>query len=231
MFAVFTVLAMGPLGEVDVVLSEELPGQGGRLYPLLAFLAHMGERGILLPFILALAGWLARTRRTWEPVIAVAVATVAVNLLVGGCKILTARGGPGVGDPAFFEGGMLYPSGHTANVVLYFGLAVVLARQYGDPGGRPARVLLWLAWAACLLMVGIALYRQVHWFTDVVGGLLVGAAVLRSTAYDRGLLRRLTGCASAAHLLVSRRRRQAASGMPDPRHLVAAGSQPRDRED
>ena len=53
-----------------------------------------------------------------------------LNLLVLILKVGLGRGQPGLADPSFFVGGMAYPSGHTANIVLVYGLAVYLLGRY-----------------------------------------------------------------------------------------------------
>ena len=57
-------------------------------------------------------------------------AVFVLNLLVLVLKVGLGRGQPGFADPSFFVGGMAYPSGHTANIVLVYGLAVYLLGRY-----------------------------------------------------------------------------------------------------
>ena len=97
------------------------------------------------------------------------------------------RGQPGLADPSFFVGGMAYPSGHTANIVLVYGLAVYLAGRYLRLSRR-AYALGWvLVVGLSLLMVGVSMTLNWHWFADLVAGLLVGGVVLElSVAADLG---------------------------------------------
>ena len=97
----------------------------------------------------------------------------------------------------FFIGGMAYPSGHTANIVLVYGLAVyLLSRYYGVT--RAEYVVLWSSVAALsVTMVVVSLSLNWHWFADLIAGLIVGGAVLELTvaadaampksAFDEGL--------------------------------------------
>lgn len=191
-FVVLTLLSLRPLMKVDRLLNYAFDKAWPALDPFMAVLAKFGQRGILLPLLCGLAIFLARRRRTWQPVILTLVSLLTANFVVGVVKLATARDKPVTGDPKFFEQGMLYPSGHAANAILYFGLAALLVRTYHKANSVWVRVLVALTWFACSASMVSLLYRQLHWFTDIVGGLLVGGAVLRSTAYDRGLVRRLS---------------------------------------
>jgi membrane-associated phospholipid phosphatase len=177
--AVVTVLSAGPLLEVDRTLnhpwSEQVPG----LQTETAVLAGLGQRAYCLPLLALVAAYYARRLRSWEPVVLSAGGVLAVNLLVGGMKILTARDSPHRGDPSFFNEGLLYPSGHAANVVLVYGLTAYLVVHYGRSQRRTARVLGAAVLLLAVVMTAVALYTRDHWFTDMVGGFVAGALVLR----------------------------------------------------
>ena len=191
-YVVFTLLSLQPLLGLDRLLNVPFDESWPQLEPLVSPLGMLGQRGLILPLLFGLALYLARRRRTWEPLIIAGVSSLVLNLVVGVCKLVTARAKPITGDPAFFEQGVLYPSGHAANAIMYFGLAVFLTRRFGNRDGAAARLLLVLTWVACGAMMVRLLYYQLHWFTDIVGGLLIGGAVLRSTVYEWGLVRRLS---------------------------------------
>jgi len=220
-FVVLTLLSLRPLMKVDRLLNYAFEKAWPSLDPFMAVLAKFGQRGLLLPLLCGLAIFLARRRRSWQPVVLTLVSVLTANFVIGVVKLATARDKPVTGDPKFFEQGMLYPSGHAANAILYFGLAVFLVRTYHKANSVWARVLLALTWFACSASMVSLLYRQLHWFTDIVGGLLVGGAVLRSTAYERGLVRRLSDFAEKvlARLLQAWRSRR---GSPAP--APAAGA-------
>lgn len=194
-FVGFTMLAMEPLMALDAYFNLDPPPPAW--LPVLHLLDRVGQRAVCLP-ILALVVWgCCRRQRSWRPAVIAAGSVFALNLTILILKVGLGRGQPAPADPSFFIGGMAYPSGHTANIVLVYGLAVyLLARYYGL--SRVEHAALWWAVAALsILMVVVSLSLNWHWFADLIAGLIVGGAVLELTvaadaalpraAFDRGL--------------------------------------------
>jgi hypothetical protein len=99
-------------------------------------------------------------RRQWRLAIATAVCPLLAVGLVRLMKPLFDRRS---------SGALAYPSGHTATVVVVMGMVVLVA------GAALWAVLVAVAW--CLLgMVGQAV--TYHYFTDTVGALLLGTAMV-----------------------------------------------------
>lgn len=68
-----------------------------------------------------------------------------------------------------------FPSGHAvAASALYITLALIAA--HGERRQRPRRILLWSGVAVAVLVAWSRVYLGVHYFSDVVGGLLLGGA-------------------------------------------------------
>jgi membrane-associated phospholipid phosphatase len=134
----------------------------------------LGQRGPSTFVMLPLFALLAWRRRSWRPLTLLAVALFVLNLSVGVVKVATGRWGPLVTRQAHdvFAGGNIFPSGHTANAVVLYGVfAMVVARRWRAPAVVAA------AWIS--LTVGLStLYLDTHWLTDVLGGWLAGALVL-----------------------------------------------------
>jgi membrane-associated phospholipid phosphatase len=69
-----------------------------------------------------------------------------------------------------------YPSGHMMRTVLIYGVGAFVVRRLASPGW--ARMAAPAAAAVIGLMALDRVYLGVHWQSDVVGGLLLGGAVL-----------------------------------------------------
>jgi membrane-associated phospholipid phosphatase len=179
-FVGLTALSMGPLSRFDTYFNLAPPPPSW--LPVLHVIDRVGQRAVCLP-ILAVATYVAcRRNRSWRPGLLVAVSVFALNLLVLALKLALGRDTPQSADPSFFTGGMAYPSGHSSNVVLVYGLVGYLLIRYAAPG-RWLRGFLWaLVPVLSLLMVFTSMTLHWHWFTDLVSGLLVGGVVLQLTA-------------------------------------------------
>jgi membrane-associated phospholipid phosphatase len=113
---------------------------------------------------------IAVSRRQWYLATAAVLAPGVGIVLARLFKLLFERR---KGRGAIFA----YPSGHTTFMVVVLGMAIIVA------GVALWAVLLAVAW--CLLaMVGVGV--TFHYFTDTVGGLLLGTAVVCVTALTLG---------------------------------------------
>lgn len=178
-FVAFTLLAMGPLAKFDAYFNLAPPPRSW--VPFLHVLDRIGQRAVCLPILGVVAFWLCRRHQSWRPGVVAAVSVFMLNLIVLLLKLGFGREGPHTSDPSFFNGGMAYPSGHSSNIVLVYGLGAYLVSRYAAPR-RPVRIALW--GVVCLLsvtMVVTSLSLDWHWFADLVAGLIVGGIVLQLT--------------------------------------------------
>jgi hypothetical protein len=178
-FVALTLLAIGPLSRFDAAINLDPPPPSW--LPVLHLLDRIGQRAVCLPVLGAVIFWMWRRTGSWRPAVVSGVSVFFLNLVVGILKVVLGRESPHTADPAFFVGGLAYPSGHTSNIVLVYGLAVYLLGRYY----RVSRRTYGLLWSAVALlsvvMVVVSMSLNWHWFADLVAGLIVGGIVLELT--------------------------------------------------
>ncbi|WP_370120487.1 phosphatase PAP2 family protein [Streptacidiphilus sp. MAP12-33] len=145
------------------------------LWNFLNYYVIAGQRG---PVAIVVSGWLIwRCWRTksWRPLLVLGVALVLLNMSVGAVKIGTGRLGPHYahvyGSNEIFLGGDIFPSGHTANAVVTWGVLAYLATRWRRTGAFLA------GWTA-ITVGATTVYLGTHWVTDVLAGWCAGALVL-----------------------------------------------------
>ncbi|MGO4258670.1 phosphatase PAP2 family protein [Marmoricola sp. RAF53] len=119
---------------------------------------------------------LARGQRRDALMVAVGMAGSAA--LTVGIKNVVQRERPGAEyrvPGAGADSSYSFPSGHTMNTMVFVILLVAVLWPYLTP--RAARPVAVVTAAATAVSVGVSrLYLGYHWFTDVMAGLLIGAA-------------------------------------------------------
>lgn len=188
-YVVVDIFVQGPLTQLDIVLQR---WDGEARIPALTDAAwaydKLGQRSVLVPILLAVAGVFARRHRTWRPVVLAMVSFVVLNVVVGAMKLLIGRAETETGSPDVLTGGVIFPSGHSSNMVLTGGLIIYLFWRYAeDPPLRRLTVVI-----AVLTVVTIltSMYIGSHWLTDLVGGVLVGGLLLQLVIlFDRATVR------------------------------------------
>ena len=190
------VFSHGPLVRLDLWVArfhgrDEWPA----LWGFAVIYDKLGQRSITIPVLLIVAGVLGRRHRTWRPVLLSLGTVLLLNLVVGGMKILIGRAKPSTGSTDVLTGGVIFPSGHSSNLVLTGGLIIYLLMRYADRP-PPVRRLALVVAALTTMTVLVSLYRNTHWLTDLVGGALVGGLILQSIV----VLDRVTsGCPPRGH--------------------------------
>ena len=164
-FVAFTLLAMGPLVRYDAYFN--LAGPPPEWVPFLQVLDRIGQRAVALPILAVAVLWVYRRSPSWRPVALAAFSVFLLNLVVLTLKVGLGRAAPDTADPSFFAGGMAYPSGHSANIVLVYGLAVYLLGRYLRVSRRTYAVGWILVVGLSLLMVAVSMTLNWHWFADL----------------------------------------------------------------
>jgi len=125
----------------------------------------------------AACAWLAISRRSWLPAVVVVASGAGSVVITVIAKNLYGRPRPPIADalPPFETSGS-YPSGHTLNAVVIAGVLAYLLAERSRRTIRILAVVVAVAYVATVMWT--RLYLGAHWFTDVVGGALLGLAWL-----------------------------------------------------
>ena len=197
------VLSHSALVRLDTAVLRWAPAvHWPQLYPVLSVWVLLGQRAVCLVLAVAwLAGRALRTRDL-RPLLMFGLVTLLLNASVGLVKDAIGRLGPlqlgpaalQAGASAIFTDGTIFPSGHTANAVVTWGVLAWLARRHRK------------VWALAAGVMGVSIglttiYLGTHWVSDVLAGWVAGGLVLlavpslvpvveRLDRIARGLLRR-----------------------------------------
>lgn len=155
--------------------------------------------------LLAVVALVTSVRRvSWHPLGFAALLAVSASAVTAATKYAVNR----VDPHADVFGGGSYPSGHMlADLVCLGGIVLLL--------WRPAPWWAWLPVVAVEAAMALAmLFAAAHWFTDLVGGVLLGAAVLLvgATLRVRSSGSGSPGSAPSSPTRDGQRRRQAPPG-------------------
>jgi membrane-associated phospholipid phosphatase len=178
-YVIVDIFVEGPLTQLDIALVE---WDGETSVPSLERAAwaydKVGQRSVLVPILLIVAGVLARQHRTWRPVVLAAMSFLVLNVVVGAMKLVIGRSETETGNPHVMSGGIIFPSGHSSNMVLTGGVIVYLLLRYAK--NPPARGVAALWTVLTVLTIVTSVYIGSHWLTDLIGGVLVGGLLLQS---------------------------------------------------
>lgn len=171
----------GLLVRLDQVVHDLVVAGGWQQHSAIPMaLDHIGQREPLAGGLFGIATALSIYHRSLRPLWVSVLPIIAVNLVVGAIKIGLGRGKPGSDVTAPFVDGTIYPSGHTANVVLSWGLMAYLLFVYGQVRWRKSDAVAVIA-ALSLVMGAVSVYRDTHWVTDIIAGWLIGGVLLQAT--------------------------------------------------
>jgi membrane-associated phospholipid phosphatase len=158
--------------------------------PLIIILIDdLGLRSVTAIVLLITAALISRRYKSWRPINLSLLSLLLLNLFVGASKLLFGRTKPHSGFDLFFtDSGLSYPSGHAANAILTWGIFAYLIFRYSHKGPFEGFRLTWLVCVITVAVCLVSLYRNTHWFSDLLGGLFIGAALLVGIiAVDRSI--------------------------------------------
>jgi undecaprenyl-diphosphatase len=143
-----------------------------------AFLTFLGGT-ILLPIGIVLVVGLALARR-WREAVVVGVALLLAVGLTEAVKLAVARPRP-PGGALVDASGYSFPSGHTLNSTVAYGLIALVVWRSTLP--ITARRVAVVALAALIVLIGASrIALGVHYPSDVLAGLLAGTAIVAGAA-------------------------------------------------
>jgi membrane-associated phospholipid phosphatase len=192
--------------------------QWPQVHAFLDYFVVLGQRGPTAVVVAAWLGWLSWRRATWRPVLVLSTSLLLLNITVGAVKYGLGRLGPHyattVGSAELFHpGGDIFPSGHTANAVVTWGVLAYLATT---PGVRRVASVV-----AALLALGVGMttiYLGTHWVSDVLLGWAAGLLILLALPWFEPAMAR------AENYLVDQWRRRRPAAAPAAGRSAVAGS-------
>lgn len=173
------VVTFGPLVSYDKMINNQpKPRFDGISGFILRRLDDLGLRSLTATVLILSAIFIAYKFRTWRPINLAFLSLISLNLVVGTVKILLGRTKPRTGFDLLHAGGMSYPSGHASNAVLSWGILAYLIYRYAKVDRYQGRLasagVVLISLTVCL----VSLIRHTHWFSDLLGGLFIGSALL-----------------------------------------------------
>ncbi len=203
--------------------------QWPEVHAFIDYYVVLGQRGPTAVMVLAWLGWRSWRQHTLRPLLMLGTSLLLLNVTVGAAKIGMGRLGPhyatqiGANEMWHFGAGDIFPSGHTANAVVTWGILAYLASS------QRARRYLSATSAIVALGVGLStVYLGTHWLSDVLLGWAAGLLILLALPWFEPLAARAEARIFA---LRERVREHRAVGAPVPSGATAVLAQRTTAED
>ncbi|MFJ4843485.1 phosphatase PAP2 family protein [Streptomyces sp. NPDC088746] len=163
--------------------------QWPELHAFLDYYVVLGQRGPTAVMVAAWLGWRSWRQHTLRPLLTLGASLLLLNLSVGAVKLGLGRLGPHyatqIGSAELFAGGDIFPSGHTANAVVTWGILAYLATT--------PRARRYLSALSAFVSLGVGLttvYIGTHWLSDVLLGWAAGLLILLALPWFEPLITR-----------------------------------------
>ncbi|MFF4751181.1 phosphatase PAP2 family protein [Streptomyces sp. NPDC002514] len=162
---------------------QQWPG----IHAFLDYYVVLGQRGPTAVMVAAWLGWRSWRQHTLRPLLTLGASLLLLNITVGAAKLGMGRLGPHyatvIGSNEMGLGGDIFPSGHTANAVVTWGILAYLA---STPRARR-----WLSAVSAVTSLGVGLttvYLGTHWLSDVLLGWAAGLLILLALPWFEPLI-------------------------------------------
>jgi len=139
----------------------------------------LGLRWVTATILLITAILISRRFKSWRPLNLSVLSLIFLNVFVGAAKIGFGRCKAKEDfDLCLFTDGMAYPSGHVSNALVTWGLFAYIIFRYTHRAPFEGLKLYWLVAVVTIAVAAVSLLRNTHWFTDLIGGMFLGGAIL-----------------------------------------------------
>lgn len=171
--------------DLDTSIGEVLVVHGsGAAIDVLQVLTAPGAEDVRYPVLVPIAGSLLWFRR-WRLAAFVAVTALMIAPLTKLLKDIVDRERPSYAGTTVQAGDQSFPSGHSSGAAVLAGVLLILVWPHTPLRWRPALVALAVLSAGLIAWTRLAL--GVHYLTDVLAGLALGAAVVLLAALIFGV--------------------------------------------
>jgi membrane-associated phospholipid phosphatase len=182
--------------------------QWSEIHAFVDYYVVLGQRGPTAVMVTAWLGWRSWRQHTLRPLLTLGASLLLLNITVGAAKLGMGRLGPHyattIGSNEMGLGGDIFPSGHTANAVVTWGILAYLA---STPRARR-----WLSALSAVVSLGVGMatvYLGTHWLSDVLLGWTAGLLIMLALPWCEPLIAR-----AEAQIFEQRDRWRARRGSP-----------------
>jgi membrane-associated phospholipid phosphatase len=174
------VINQGLLYKFDGYVAEiDRPKLTGLTNFIVLRIDDLGLRWVTASILLITATLISRRFKSWRPLNLSILSLVFLNVFVGAAKIGFGRCKARENfDVCMFTDGMAYPSGHISNALVTWGLFAYIIFRYTHRAPFEGLKLYWLVAVLTIAVGSASLIRNTHWFTDLLGGMFIGGAIL-----------------------------------------------------